>query len=268
MALRLSARTFHNAKRPTPTVFIHGFLGSAMNFRSLGQNEDFMGDRFVHSLDIRNHGRSPHVDSMLWSEMAGDVVKFLDYEGYDQAQIVGHSLGGKIAMAMALLHPERVANLVVVDIAPVNYPPVSEPLLILQAMDELPLDQIHTRSDADEMLRESIPSELVRGFALQNLMPEPNGKMHWRLNLETLRKWRPYLSGFKIGGGGDTAVYEKPTLFVRGGDSTYVHEDYYPQIKRKFPKTDIKVVEGTGHYLHVAKANEFGSLLRDFWASC
>merc|ERR1719237_302108 len=171
-----------------------------MNFRSLGQNEDVMGDRYVHSLDIRNHGRSPHADSMLWSEMAGDVVKFLDYEGYDQAQIVGHSLGGKIAMAMALLHPDRVQNLAVVDIAPVNYPPVSEPLLILQAMDELDLDAIHTRSDADEMLRESIPSELVRGFALQNLMPEPNGKMHWRLNLETLRKWRPYLSGFKIGG--------------------------------------------------------------------
>ena len=86
----------------------------------------------THTLDIRNHGRSPHADSMLWSEMAGDVVKFLDYEGYDQAQIVGHSLGGKIAMAMALLHPDRVQNLAVVDIAPVNYPPVSEPLLILQ----------------------------------------------------------------------------------------------------------------------------------------
>ena len=216
--------------------------------------------------DLRNHGDSPHTDSMLWCDMAADVIKFLDDEGYESARLVGHSLGGKVAMALALLHPDRVENLVVVDVAPVTYPGLRMDGVggVLRSMRELNLIDVRSRAQADEMVREIIPNEFVRGFVLQNLVYTQCGAgMNWRCNLDQLTKSLPYLSAFDLGV--DTRISYHDALFVRGELSNHLHPRHHPETRRMFPNAEIALVRGAGHYLHAQKQDEFGKLLAQFW---
>ena len=220
-------------------------------------------------VDLRNHGNSPHTDSMLWCDMAADVVKFMDDEGYESARFVGHSLGGKVAMALALLHPDRVENLVVVDIAPVTYPgPRTDGVGgVLRSMMELDLTGVRSRVQADDMARDIIPNKFVRGFVMQNLVYTKSGGagMVWRCNLEQLAECLPYLSAFDLGDDVGARTAHHDALFVRGEMSKHLHPRHHPEVRRMFPNADIALVRGAGHYLHAQKQDEFGKLLAQFW---
>ena len=167
----------------TPVVLLHGLLGAGQNFGAVQKALAAEGHR-VLALDLRNHGASPHAATMGYAEMAGDVAETLEAEGAWPAAVIGHSMGGKVAMALALARPEGVARLLVADIAPVTYPtPVFT--TYVDAMRAIPLRPGLTRRDADAALAAAVPNPALRGFLLQNLLfaEEPP---RWRIGLEAI----------------------------------------------------------------------------------
>ena len=236
-------------------VLVHGLYGSGNNFR---RHANWLAEhRRVLSPDLRNHGRSPHHRDMGYPAMAADLAALLDAEGLDQATLVGHSMGGKAAMALALTHPERVEGLVVVDIAPVAYD--HDQAGILRAMDEVDLDQVASRGDADRQLREAVPEAGVRQFLLTNLERGDEG-WRWRLPLGVLADALPDILDFPELG----APYTGPTLFLHGAASDYVTPRHHETIRRHFPEARIEGLEGVGHWVHAEAPEAFEAALRRF----
>jgi len=248
----------------TPVVFIHGLYGSCSNFRSImkGCSTKLKADRKFISMDLRNHGSSGHSSDMTYDAMAEDVKHLLDENGIESAVIVGHSLGGRAAMASALLYPERVERLMVVDMAPSNLDKASESSFgeatkVGKALAELPLDQITTRAHADELLAASIDDPSIRGFTLQNLLTAKNEtpKWKWRLNLDVLNESRDTMAKFELNG--VPAPYMGQTNFLRGTRSNYVDpERHGPVIRALFPFATISELDA-GHWVHAEKSNDF-----------
>jgi len=192
----------------TPLLVIHGLFGSARNWQTLAKR--FAEQRHVYALDLRNHGGSPWADSMSYPEMADDVLRFLDDRGFPRAAVVGHSMGGKTAMTLALKHPDRVERLVVADIAPVAYTHTHAPFVA--AMKRANLEGCTRRSEVEAQLADAVPEAPLRSFLLQNLVME-QGKFHWRINLDAIGSSMADLIGFPDLG---EARYTGPTLFIGG----------------------------------------------------
>lgn len=240
-----------------PLVLLHGLFGSGTNWRGVARH--FEGSRRVLAMDMRNHGRSFNDDEMTYPAMARDVLDTLDHQGIDRADILGHSMGGKAAMILALDHPERLDRLVVVDIAPVAYDHTQLPLV--EAMMRLDLAVVRSRKDADEALAPSIPGQAVRQFLLQSL-EQADGGFRWRLNLEALKRAMDDLVGFPDPG---DRAFAGATLFVHGSESDYVLPSYRPRIERYFTNVRYARVEKAGHWVHAdqpaALIDEVGSFL-------
>ncbi len=233
-----------------PLVILHGLLGSSSNWRSIARR---LAERHrVFALDLRNHGDSPHVDHMSYPAMADDVRAFLASHDIDSATIIGHSMGGKAAMRLALDHPGRVDRLVVVDIAP----SVSEQdhVPVLDAMSSLDTTRVKRRADAEHMLEAAIPDAGMRQFVLQNLTSSADG-FRWRVNLDAIRNSLPALLDFPLDA--DEAPFTGATLFVRGALSNYVSDSDLPVIRRLFPRAEIVTIEGAGHWLHAEQPARF-----------
>src|SRR5256885_529009 len=204
-----------------PLAILHGLFGSGRNWTSIAQR--LAKQHRVVTLDLRNHGASPWADTMDYEEMAADVRATLHARGYHRYALLGHSMGGKVAMVAALQHGAEVERLVVVDIAPVNYPP--HHLALVQAMRELDLAGIERRSEADARLAGSIRNPAERAFLVQNLLFE-DGRARWRLNLAAIEQAMPKLGEFP-----DlppTAIYNGSALFVAGGQSDYLRPEHAP----------------------------------------
>lgn len=240
-----------------PLVLLHGLFGSGTNWRGVARK--FEGGRRVLALDMRNHGRSFNDPEMTYPAMARDVLDTLDGLGIERADILGHSMGGKAAMILALDHPERLHSLVVVDIAPVAYDHTQLPLV--EAMMRLDLAAVRSRKEADEALAPSVPDRAVRQFLLQSL-EQADGDFRWRLNLEALKRAMDDLVGFPDPGG---RTFDGSTLFVNGSESDYVLPSYRPRIERYFPNVQYARVEKAGHWVHAdqpaALIHEVGSFL-------
>lgn len=226
----------------TPLVILHGLFGSGTNWRGIARR--LSGDRRVLAMDMRNHGRSFNDPRMSYPLMAGDVLDTLDGQGIGTVDLLGHSMGGKAAMAAALTHTDRVSRLVVVDIAPVPYTHTHLPLI--EAMMALDLDSLHSRKDADEALGDAIPDHTVRQFLLQSL-EQVDGRYHWRLNLAALKRAMGELVGFPDL---DGRIYAGPTLFLYGADSDYVQDRDRPRIESYFPNAEYRAIAGAGHWVH------------------
>lgn len=239
-----------------PLVLLHGMFGASANLRGLAQA--LSNRRRVISVDLRNHGRSPHADSMSYAEMAGDVRELLDRLDVSRATLAGHSMGGKVAMTLALAEPERVAALAALDIAPVAYARRYDNLIA--ALQSLELAGLESRQDADRRLRVGIPNHALRLFLLQNLVREGD-RFRWRLNLAALARNMDELLGFPEF---EAARYPGPALFLRGGNSGYVAEEHRAAIRARFPKARIETVSGAGHWLHADKPEETLAFLRGF----
>lgn len=239
-----------------PLVVLHGLLGSGDNWQPLAKkwSEHFT----VLMPDLRNHGRSPHSPDAGFTHMAQDVVELLDAHGHAQVVVLGHSLGGKVAMQLALDFPERETGLVVVDIAPRAYPLVHEPLL--RALIGVDLGQFATRSEVDSVLAGPIPQPAIRQWLLKNLGRDAAGKLMWKPNLPVLLEGLEELSGWFA----TSQKYEGRALFIGGGRSDYVTNADHGKISEVFPQARIETLTDAGHWVHVDAPNELEKLVREF----
>lgn len=242
----------------SPVVILHGLFGAAKNWNSIAKQ---MGRKYhILTLDLRNHGSSPWTDTMSYPEMAQDIVDFLDQRGLDKAAIVGHSMGGKVAMTLALKFPERVERLVVADIAPVKYPRLVFRSYV-DALKSVDLSVIKRRAHVEPLIEDVIESRAVRMFLLGNLMNSPDG-LKWQVNLDTLGREMDTIGG--VPAITPNSRYEGETLFIRGADSDYIQSSHHQLIKHLFPKVEIKSIDGAGHWVHSEKPHEFMALLDQF----
>lgn len=240
-----------------PLVVLHGVLGSSANWQTIARA---LADEFrVVTMDLRNHGRSPHAPTITYPEMVDDLLETLDHLGLQRTSLLGHSMGGKVAMALALAHGDRVDKLVVADMAPVPF--TFRPSAILAALREVDLDALGSRQDADAALRGAIPDRRVRGFLLQNLT-RAHGRFRWRINLPALERHSRDLADFPAPF--RDATFEGPTLFLRGEDSDYVQRRHEPRIRALFPKALIRTLDDTGHWLHAEAPERFTAAVRGF----
>lgn len=232
-----------------PLVVLHGLFGSSRNWQGVARK---LGDRWkTHALDLRNHGASPWADSMSYPEMAEDVRAFMLARGLEGAAVLGHSMGGKTAMTLALKYPELVGRLIVVDTAPVVYQPVQLPYA--QAMLSVNLKVVERRGQVEAMLEPYVPDQHTRLFLLQNLVTGPEGGLVWRVNLRAIIKAMPVIAGFPHLPG---RTFDKPSLFIAGGLSDYIQPQFEPAIRAQFPQARIHTIEGTGHWPHADKPDQ------------
>ena len=245
------------ANKP-PLVILHGLLGFLDNWNS--QAKKLSQSQTVITVDLRNHGKSPHVKGMSYREMSDDIIELLEYLNFTTCDLMGHSMGGKIAMTLALNHPEKINKLCIVDIAPRAYKPKHQK--ILQAMMSLPLADIKNRKEADTWLADWIASPVERGFLLKNLKHNEQG-FYWQCNLAEIAKNYLKISGFS---NSSHIQYSKPTLFIRGGRSDYIQTEDVTLIKNIFPRAEIKTLDDSGHLPHVEDADGFYRLLRSFFS--
>lgn len=236
-----------------PLLIAHGLFGSARNWGVLAKR--LSDTRRVLAVDMRNHGSSFWSDAHGYLDLADDLAEVIHAHG-GVADVVGHSMGGKAAMALALTHPSRVRGLVVADIAPVAYGHTQQPMI--DAMRAVDLSAVDRRSDADAQLAPSVPEAGVRAFLLQSL---DVAEQCWRLNLDALSANMPLILGWPDLGG----RCEAPTLFLSGGASDYILPEHRAGIKHLFPSAKFAKIPGAGHWLHADKPREFEATVRAFF---
>ncbi len=235
----------------SPLVILHGLLGSSRNWQTAGT--DLATEAEVCALDLRNHGRSPHAAPMSYAAMVADVLGWMDRRGWTQADVMGHSMGGKTAMLLAARHPERVRRLVIVDIAPkvyLSYAHRAE----FAAMHELRLDVLQSRAEAELRFEARVPDWAMRKFLATNLERDANGGWRWSINLPEITAALPDLEANPLGPG---EGFAGPTLFVTGGKSRYVAPEDHAEIRRRFPAVQIVTIPESGHNPHMETRREF-----------
>ena len=229
-------------------IILHGLFGSLDNWQTLAK--ELSAEYKVWVIDQRNHGRSPHTNDTSYPLMAADLRLFMEANLIDKASIIGHSMGGKVAMTYALLHPEKVDILIVADIGPVVYK--GDHLPLFDAMMQMPLQDMADRNEADAYLSKTIASHAVRQFLLKNLGRDNKG-FYWKPNLRVLYEQYGHLMGFDSMG----RQFTGPTYFFKGGKSAYInpaHLDYYKSI---FPQAQLILIEDAGHWLHAEQPERF-----------
>ncbi len=243
----------HTTSLP-PLLIVHGLFGSARNWGAVAKR--MSDDRRVVAVDMRNHGDSFRADSQSYPAMAADLAEVVRWIG-TPADVVGHSMGGKAAMQLALMRGDLVNRLVVADIAPVAYDHSQAHLV--RAMRDLDLTGLTTRSEADRRLSLRVEDASVRAFLLQSLDLK-SAPPRWRLNLDVLETDMAKITGWP----GTEGRYDGPVLFLSGAESDYVTSDNRPSIKALFPNVRMAKIPGAGHWLHAEKPREFEAALRAF----
>ncbi len=238
-----------------PIVILHGLFGSARNWHAIAKQLE--STHHVYALDLRNHGSSPWHDSMTYRDLADDVRDFIEQHNLEQAVVIGHSMGGKTAMLLALQYQELVGTLVVVDIAPVPYQ--HSFIQYVQAMQGLNLSGLSRRDDADEALSDDVPEPGVRMFLLQNLVYK-NKQFNWRINLPALSANMAELTGFPREA--MNRIYFGKTLIIGGGQSVYVQPEHHRTIYALFPNAGITVIPNAGHWVHADQPAALAGAIR------
>lgn len=227
-----------------PLVILHGLFGSKRNWAPIAKA--LAGEYTVIAADLRGHGDSPHARPTSFEAMAGDVARLIEAEAGGAAAVLGHSLGGKVTMWLALTRPERVSRLIAIDIAPKPYDG-RDSFGFLSAMQALDLAGLGKRSEVDAALQDSVPDDFTRAFLLSNLKRGETG-FRWAFDLDGLAEAKADLLGFPDPAG---RQFDGDTLFLRGGNSDYVGEGDETTIKTLFPAARIETVPGAGHFVHV-----------------
>lgn len=241
-----------------PIVILHGLFGSSDNW--LTQAKLFSEDFKVYTVDLRNHGQSPHHNDFTYQAMVEDLQTFFNAEQLTNVTLIGHSMGGKAAMNFSLAHPDCIDRLVVVDIAPRVYD--LEHYVIADGLAAIPIDQIASRNEAEELLREYVSDSGTRQFLLKNLQRKAEGGFSWKINLPVIRE--------QLGNIGVDLQFEgkfnKPTLFIRGQNSSYVLDSDWARIKEIFPLAKLETMD-TGHWVQAEKPQEFVNLVSSWMES-
>jgi esterase len=246
MVVELAATEYGSG---APVAILHGLLGSGRNWAGIAQR--LAAHHRVIAFDLRNHGASPWAETMTYTEMAEDVGAAMAARGHSRFALIGHSMGGKVAMAAALADPVSVERLVAVDIAPVAYPPAQ--LAVIQAMRGLDLTGITRRRDADTRLAGVIPDSAERAFLLQNLVLG-TGPPRWRANLSVIEAAMPVLADFPDL---SPAIYHGPVLFVAGGGSDYLRPEHQAAILALFPRATMARIKDADHWPQAEQPERF-----------
>lgn len=241
-----------------PVILIHGMFGSLSNLGNLAR---CLSNQFrVISVDLRNHGDSPHDSVFDMATMAEDILYLMDILSLPTAFIVGHSLGGKVGMQLALSHSDRVNKLVVADISPVTYQPRNDPALNgLIALSEA---SIQNRNQAEELLADFISDIQTRAFLLKNLKRNDD-RFVLKLNINAVIE--NYGTALVAAPSGDR--FDNPCLFIKGETSAYIQEKHRPIIKDMFPNSQVNVISGAGHWLHAEKPKLFNNQVMEFFTT-
>lgn len=249
MPVELHYRYFGGEGNP-PLVILHGLLGSSRNWQTLAR--DLAAHHEVFALDLRNHGDSPHDHLMDFEVMAEDLRAWLDRRAIAKVNLLGHSLGGKLAMRFACESPERVDSLAVVDIAPKSYEPHHR--AEFQAMNTLPLATLESRQEAEDHLARDVSDWAMRKFLLTNLERQPDAGFYWKINLPVLTEKLPFLAADSLE---PRHRFEGPTLFMRGDRSSFVLDEDAAKMERHFPNYILTTVAGSGHNIHFDNREAF-----------
>lgn len=239
-----------------PLLILHGVFGSSDNWLTVSK---LFADRFqVFLIDQRNHGRSPHTDKFSYDLLVEDLKDFATQQNLAKFYLIGHSMGGKVAMKFAARYPQMLEKLVVVDIAPRYYKPHHEE--VLAAFHSVDLQNATSRNEADEAMARHIPELDTRQFLLKNLYRDENGKFAWRINLPVLTR--------EIGHIGEEldpkAKIEVPTLFIKGANSRYISEKDEAQIKIQFTEGQLVTIENAGHWVQAEQPTAFAEAVMAF----
>jgi pimeloyl-ACP methyl ester carboxylesterase len=241
---------YEDFRAGVPVVVLPGLFGSTSNWRPMARR---LAVKYrVLVVDLRNHGRSPHADSMTYEEMAADVLMLLDKQDMARVALLGHSMGGKVAMSFALRYPQRVGALLVADVAPVRYGRHMDDLL--STLLALPIATLRDRNEADAALAQNVEDERLRQFLLQNLVREGEG-FGWRVNLKAIGSNMDSIVGFPDFD--PTSRYEGPTSFLAGGRSRYVRPEHWDAITTLFPAARLTTLPEAGHWLHAEAPEAF-----------
>lgn len=227
-----------------PLVILHGLFGTLENWGSHIKN---LSQQFeVIAVDLRNHGRSSHSDAMSYPLMADDLLQLFDDLKINKTHLLGHSMGGKVAMQFALSHADRVEKLMVADIAPVTYPPHHEQ--VFAGLFSVDLSSLTSRSDADRQLSVHLEDAAIRAFLLKNLYRNDAGQFAWRMNLNALKSEYEHIAAPPCG-----TPFVGKTRFIKGGLSHYIQAEHTDAVRALFPNADVKIIAGAGHWLHAEK---------------
>ncbi len=237
-----------------PLILLHGLFGSADNWRMIAKH--FSQTYQVISVDLRNHGRSPHSDAQDYSNMADDLIELCDALHLDNIHLLGHSLGGKVAMQFAAQYPTRVNRLIIIDIAMRAY--ADQHTGLIDAMMAVDLSSMQSRAEVDQALMHRIPNAMVRQFLLMNIVKADDG-LQWRINLPALKNNYPALQQAVC----ENSQYNQPSLFIYGEHSDYVKNTDIEQIKRHFRQATF-ISLATDHWVHAEQPQAFIETVTQF----
>lgn len=233
-----------------PLIIIHGFLGMSDNWKSFGSLYAAEGFQ-SHILDLRNHGRSIHSEDFSYEVMAQDVLEYCQQHNLEKIFIIGHSMGGKVAMLFATKYPEMMEKLIVADIGPKYYAPHHQD--ILAGLNAVDFSSKPDRTAVEEILFPFIPDYGTRQFLMKSLYWKEPGQLAFRFNLDVFNRKVEEVGKILP----ENAIFEKPTLFIRGGNSNYILDADLPEIKEYFPNLELATIPNTGHWLHAENPNLF-----------
>lgn len=240
----------------TPLIVLHGLFGMADNWGSFGRG--FGEKRQVHLLDLRNHGRSFHSDNMSIEVMVDDLLTYIASIGTDKIVLLGHSLGGKVAMQFAIDHSEKIEKLIIADIAPKAYPPHHED--IFDALSAVAITTLETRKDVQDTIEQYLSDPGVIQFLLKNVYIREDRKLDWRFNLDVLKnKYTEFITvAIKSG------IYNGATLFLAGEKSRYILPEDRIKIKEQFPNAEFKTIPNAGHWVQAENPKVFDAFVAEF----
>lgn len=239
-----------------PLIVLHGLFGTLDNWQTLAKA--WAEDYLVYLVDLRNHGRSPHVDGLSYPLMAQDLSEFMEQNWIHKAHVLGHSMGGKVAMELALTYPDLVDKLIVVDIAPRPYAPGHDD--VFAALFAIDLQKLESRQEAEAILEKHLDDWGVRQFLLKNLSRTKEGGFEWKMNLPVI--YRDYLRILEPPT--ETESFEGPSLFVRGAASRYVKDEDILRIQELFPHSTLSTVPGAGHWVHADQPEVLKNMVINF----
>ena len=254
--MKLNATVTGEATDRPPLVIAHGLFGSARNWGAIAKR--LAADRLVVAVDMRNHGDSPRAEANDYPAMAADLAETIADVG-GEADLLGHAMGGKAAMTLALAEPSRLRRLIVADMAPVAYDRTQLPYV--RAMEAVDLAAVTRRGEDDAALAREVPEAAIRTFLAQSVAFGPDGAS-WKLNLPVLGAEMPKIMGWPDVSG----TYDGPTLFLRGGESDYVGPEALPRIRALFPAARVEAIPGAGHWLHADAPAAFIAAIQAFLA--
>jgi esterase len=238
-------------------IVLHGFLGSLDNWHTLATEWGKAG-LHVYTLDLRNHGKSPHTEHHSIQLMVDDLNDFMFQHHIGSATILGHSMGGKVAMLFALQYPGLCTKLIVSDMAPKAYKPGHDD--VFDAIFQVSLDKITTRKEAEEAMKPFLGDFGTRQFVLKSLERTEEGKYEWKFNLKTLfQDYDEIIKSIEI-----KTTYDNPALFVKGELSAYIKEEDMEKIYQLFPSATLESIGGAGHWIHADKPKEFFETVLNF----